>query len=358
MASGGFHGGSSHSGGFHSSGGGGGFHSSGSGSSSFHSSGSSRDSWLDSRSDYGSDFDSDILSGPAGVVILICGLAALFVFAGGAVFASSAVIIFSGANAVTSPVFLVCGILLFFGIKSYGRTKAVRDLLKNGPYKRPARVWSRKLKNKDATDGKSFYGEDKTYAIDFNDNDFGDENSQKVYDMVIMTPGIVWISPYKLLGFSVILFLVNSFFYEAVIPIFEKMIMTDWAFKFIDYLIFFLPTAVCLILSVYSLVIVKIKDNLLYECAKRIVDDNKAVARRFKTQEKITFALSRVWYYNICPNCGAKASEKDKVCGNCGSSLESDFYGGGKPSMYHRVVEYNKSSKQVTEDQTKEKTDK
>ena len=88
MASGGFHGGSSHTGGFHSSGGGGGFHSYGGGSSSFHSSGSSRDSWLDSRSDYGSDYDSDILSGPAGVVILICGLAALFVFAGGAVFAS------------------------------------------------------------------------------------------------------------------------------------------------------------------------------------------------------------------------------------------------------------------------------
>ena len=188
MASGGFHGGSSHSGGFHSSGGGG-FHRTGGGRSRFHRSGS-RDSWLDSRSDYGSDYDSDILSGPAGVVILICGLAALFVFAGGAVFASSAVIIFSGANAVTSPVFLVCGILLFFGIKSYGRTKAVRDLLKNGPYKRPARVWSRKLKKKDTTDGKSFYGEGKTYSIDFNDNDFGDENSQKVYDMVIMTPGL------------------------------------------------------------------------------------------------------------------------------------------------------------------------
>ena len=144
---------------------------------------------------------------------------------------------------------------------------------------------------------------------------------------------------------------------EAVIPIFEKMIMTDWAFKFIDYLIFFLPTAVCLILSVYSLVIVKIKDNLLYECAKRIVDDNKAVARRFKTQEKIAFALSRVWYYNICPNCGAKASEKDKVCGNCGSSLEADFKSGGRPSSFHRVFEYNPKKKPVSEGEVKEKTD-
>ena len=109
----------------------------------------------------------------------------------------------------------------------------------------------------------------------------------------------------------------------------------------------------------YSLIIVKIKDNLLYECAKRIVDDNKAVARRFKTQEKITFALSRVWYYNICPNCGAKASEKDKVCGNCGARATASLKHCVSCGSSLEVMEGDKnlySIRQVKEE--KEKSDK
>lgn len=350
MASGRFHGGSTHSGGFHSSGGGGGFHSSGwgSGGGSFRSSGSSDgySSDRDSFSEYGPVSETDRI-----VYTVILAIGGIFVL----IYFFSPLLNLLTFSLVTLPVFIVCSVLLFFGLKESKRTVSIRRLLKNGPTRTPGHVWSRKQKNKDVTDGKSFYGARKTYDINLFDPDFGDANSQKVYDMVIMTPGIIWIKPAKLLGGAVISFIVNIFFGPMVIYALEDSVIMNLGF--IRLLLFFLPSIVCLILSAYSLIVVKIKDDLLYKCAVRIVEDNNANKKHADTVNKTAYAASPTWYYNICPNCGTKATERDKVCSRCDSSLEADFKSGGRPSSCHRVFEYNPKKKPVSEGEVKEKTD-
>ena len=350
MASGGFHGGSTHSGGFHSSGGGGGSsRSSGGSSGGSYSSGSyGSDSY--SSGDYSSDGDFGIVELCIFLIMLFGGATYFFfsLIGGGEIL---------GLLIIISPFLIVCGVLLFFGLRESDRTSSINTLLKNGPSRTPGRVWSKKQKHKDKTDGKSFYGARKTYDINLNDPDFGDANSQKVYDMVIMTPGIIWIKPSKLLFGAIISFLSNLFFYELVIPIFENLTMTDQAFRFIDILVLLFPSIACLTFSAYSLIVVKIKDNLLYKCAVRIVEDNNAIKNRLKTEDQIACILSKAWYYNNCPNCGTKATEREKVCSRCGSSLEADFKNGGRPSSCHRVLEYSKKKKSVSGGEVKEKTD-
>ena len=351
MASGRFHGGSTHSGGFHSSGGGGGFHGFGGGG---YSSSGSRDSGYSSHDyssgDYGSADELDAVEfGILIVIISVLGIGVLFYL-----FYPILIIAF---NFLTLPVFVVSSVLLFFGLKESKRTVAIKRLLKNGPSRMQGRVWSRKQKNKDVTDGKSFYGARKTYDINLFDPDFGDANSQKVYDMVIMTPGIIWIKPSKLLGGAIFCFIVNIFFFPLVMQALDNVVITDQFSGFIRIFLFYFPSIVCLILSAYCLIVVKIKDNLLYKCAVRIVEDNNAVKNRADTGNKTAYAASSAWYYNICPKCGTKASERDKVCSRCDSSLEADFKSGGRPSSCHRVFEYNPKKKPVFEGEVKEKTD-
>ena len=337
MASGGFHGGSSHSGSFHSSGGGGGFHSSGGGGGGYSSGG-----W----DSYGDD-DGDSRGHFIILVVLVVGFIIVKVCSGE----------IPGLNLANFFVFVASGFILYFGINEYERTAAIKAIKKNGPYKTYGRIWSKEQLKK-VTDGKSWYGDGRSYEIHLYDHDFGDENAKKVYELIKRTPKIVWISPYKLLVCEIISFLVNFVFYEMVIPVFENAVMTDLAFAFVDFLVFFFPSTVCLILSIYSLIVAKIKDKLLYECAVRIVNDNKATVKRADTEGQISSVLSRIWYYNNCPNCGAKATEKDKVCSHCGSSLEADFNAAGRPTSFHRVLDYNKRTRPVSKAGDKEKTDK
>ena len=319
MASGGFHDSGSHSGSFHSSGGGSSF----SGGSSGGSGGGGS---------YGS-YDGD----PGDAVVLFAYLAAAVI--GGIITFLMKVAHneIPGLNLINLAMFLISSGFLIKSISEYHRTKALAFFNEYGPGKNLTYVWKGDSVSKIETDSKSWYGYNKCYFIAFYDHDFGDENSEKAHETMKSTPKIIWVSPTVWLVCSIICLIITFFFYEAVIPYFEHAIMTDFAFAFVDHLVFYFPAILCLLFAVGSFVLTKVKDNLLYECAVRVVKDNKAAAEKLEKENAISAKLSNKWYYNICPNCGAYPSQVLKHCDHCGASLEVDSFENGTQSSVHKI---------------------
>ena len=319
MASGGFHDSGSHSGSFHSSGGGssfsGGFSGGGGGGGS-----------------YGS-YDGD----PGDGVVLFAYLAAAVI--GGIITFLMKVAHneIPGLNLINLAMFLVSSGFLIKSISEYHRTKALAFFKEYGPGKNLTYIWKGDSVSKIETDSKSWYGYNKCYFIAFYDLDFGDENAKKAYETMTSTPKIVWVSPFVWLVLSIVCLISTFFFYESVIPFFEHAIMTDFAFAFVDHLVFYFPAILCLLFAVGSFVLTKVKDNFLYECAVRVVKDNKAAAEKLEKENAISAKLSNKWYYNICPNCGAYPSQVLKHCDHCGASLEVDSFENGTQSSVHKI---------------------
>ena len=319
MASGGFHDSGSHSGSFHSSGEGSSF----SGGSSGGGGGGGS---------YGS-YDGD----PGDAVVLFAYLAAAVI--GGIITFLMKVAHneIPGLNLINLAMFLVSSGFLIKSISEYHRTKALAFFKEYGPGKNLTYIWKGDSVSKIETDSKSWYGYNKCYFIAFYDLDFGDENAKKAYETMKSTPKIIWVSPFVWLVLSIVCLISTFFFYESVIPFFEHAIMTDFAFAFVDHLVFYFPAILCLLFAVGSFVLTKVKDNFLYECAVRVVKDNKAAAEKLEKENAISAKLSNKWYYNICPNCGAYPSQVLKHCDHCGASLEVDSFENGTQSSVHKI---------------------
>ena len=319
MASGGFHDSGSHSGSFHSSGGGSSF----SGGSSGGGGGGGS---------YGS-YDGD----PGDAVVLFAYLAAAVI--GGIITFLMKVAHneIPGLNLINLAMFLVSSVFLIKSISEYHRTKALAFFKEYGPGKNLTYIWKGDSVSKIETDSKSWYGYNKCYFIAFYDLDFGDENAKKAYETMKSTPKIIWVRPFVWLVLSIVCLISTFFFYESVIPYFEHAIMTDFAFAFVDHLVFYFPAILCLLFAVGSFVLTKVKDNFLYECAVRVVKDNKAAAEKLEKENAISAKLSNKWYYNICPNCGAYPSQVLKHCDHCGASLEVDSFENGTQSSVHKI---------------------
>ena len=310
MASGGFHGGSTHSGGHHS-GGGGGFSGGGGGFSGGHYSGGSHYSGYSHHGGGGGDGDGSFagLAVVVGIIILLSGLAAI---ANGEV---------PGINLINLGIFFVTGCLFVLSFNHSDRTSALMDLRMSGMSK--SYIYSDtytgdRIGTKDTWAGKN----DKSYRITFYGGEQGVKNCAEVLQTMKRTPRIIWIRPGTWLVFAVIIFIVNFFFYECIIPIFENMVMSDFAFKFFDEFIFYLPSVLALGCPILSRVFVKVRDNILYECAARLASDIKTEEMLAETEAFIKTEIGNKWYHSICPNCGAKAAASLKHCTSCGSSLE------------------------------------
>jgi len=338
MARGGFHGGSSHSGGHHS--GGGGHHSSGGhygggghySGGSFFGGGSSRSGggYSGGGSSYGGGGDN--------LIMFVCS-----VLAGGAFLILYLIVMIAegnipGMNLVNLGIFIASGVIFSLGLKEFDRTSDLNDLIKyKGEYV-SGKVWkgnsiAYKKGDKLSWAGKYNY----EYRISFYDPEFGKENARKVLETIDRTPRIIWINPFAWLVLGGVFFVSTFFFYECVIPHFERMKMTDLAFWFIDELVFYLPSILTLLCSIACLLIVKYKDRILYKCAERIVEDNTSSGEIAKTEEFITSRLSQKWYHNSCPNCGAPASFALRSCQSCGSSLEVKSFESEMPGAVHKV---------------------
>ena len=324
MASGGYHDSSSHSGSFHSSGGsfGGGSTGSSGGSSGGYGGGSDYD--------YGNTDDAEAI---ASLITAFLGFIILTFLTIRGMIASG----WPGLNWVTLGIFTLSGIIFLASLNNSKRLSEINYIKRKDVFISDGRVSSAGIGDKRVGDRFVWYCEkDHTYSISFaepekalgksrfdDDEAYDSENVMAVKETIKRTPKIIWISPGKWFFFSFICLVCSLFFYEVVIPFFENMKMNDSTFMFFDYLIFYLPSGLALIFSILSILFICIKDNLLYECAVRIVNDKKAKEEARKAEQNIADRLSRKWYYNLCPNCGAEASRTVKSCQKCGSPLEA-----------------------------------
>ena len=228
-----------------------------------------------------------------------------------------------GLDLINLGIFCLSVPFFVFGLKEYKRTAALNGFKKLSKPVYTGKVWKGREPFFRSGDKHTWVGKyEDWFCISFSDNEFAAENAGKVKDTMKRTPAIIWMNPFVWLVIGVISFINTFWFYEAVIPFFEQATMTDEAFAFMDDFIFYLPAAVTLLCSIACYAFMRIKDNLLYKLAGRIVADNTAAEERLKTQEFISSELSQKWYYNVCPNCGAKASNDLRSCASCGTSLE------------------------------------
>ena len=320
MARGGHHGGGHHSGGHH----GGGFHGGGY-SGGYH--GGYYGGGSGGRDHYSnSDAISDLIIRSSFMVFLILVYSVAQVANGD----------IQGLNLINLAVFITSGIIFIVALKQFGRTSALNTIKKS--FKPSGKVWKGARNVERIGDLYTWAGKyEKNYCISFTDKDFGVENARKVKEMMGRTPGIIWMNPFVWLIIGVVSCFNTFWFCEIVIPHFENATMTDEAFAFMDEFVFYFPSIVTLISAVCCLVFVIVKDNLLYKCAIRIAEDNRAVEERLNTEEFISSALSEKWYHNFCPNCGAAANMTIRSCSYCGASLEVKSFGGGVPAAVHRI---------------------
>ena len=315
MAVGSHHGGGSHSGSHHSSGGGG-FHSGGGGGGYHSSSGSNHT--------YNLSLGLRLATLPIYIGVII-----LRQIIAGAV---------PGISLLTLVITVAAYFIFFFTLKHYDRFYALIKV-RSGARHVYGQVWKgndppQKTKNGNNRSWADKYG---FYRIAFFDQDYGEQNAITVYEMMKRTPGIIWMNLYVWLIIAIVATASTFFFYESVIPIFENMTMTDEAFALIDEVVFYTPSGLTLLCALASLLVVNVRDSLLYKCAQGIVRDNVASDQRLKTEEEIEAVLNEKWYYNICPNCGAPASDALRSCTSCGSSLEVKDASGGYDSSMHRI---------------------
>ena len=317
---GGFHSGGHHGGGFHGGGFGGGFY----GGGSFHGGGSYHD---------GDDDNFGLLA------YIIRG-----VFIGGFFLFYYCTEIAEGnvpyVNLLMVGIYIAAVVFFVLGLKESKRTADLYQL-KRATGNNSLQVYKAdftEYSSNSVSDKVSWAGKyDTKYRIAFYDRDFGEDNIDKVREMMDRTPKIVWMRPVVWLVLGIISAVSNFFFYELVIPVFENMIMTDEAFAFIDEVVFYFPAVFTLLCAILCFAMMKVKDSLLHKCALRIVQDNNAAYEKMKTQNFIAKTLSNKWYYNNCPNCGVDAKKDMRICTHCGTSLEVKDIATEPLSSVHRI---------------------
>ena len=328
MARGGFHGGGFHSGGHHGGFSGGGFHGGG-----FH--GGFHGGYYGGRN--GSDENESYRFFSTIVVLSICLIGFLIdkAYEGN----------IPGLDYYNLILFFISLCFFIWMCKENGRTSVLSKIRKGTGSS--GSVWKGESPNFRVGNYHTWYDTTSSqYCISFYEKSFGDSNAEKVKETMARTPKIVWMSPYVWTVLGGIFFICTFFFYELVIPVFENRVMTDQAFNFMDNFIFYLPSVLTLLCAVSGFIMLKIRDNLLYKCAYRIVHDNIAAEERMKTESIIASKLSSKWYYNRCPNCGAEASKALRICTHCGASLEVKSFEDGISGAIHRISKEDEENKE------------
>lgn len=252
---------------------------------------------------------------------------------------------FTGYNIITTIIFFIAFLMFIPSSRERKRFSALRSLKKSDSFS--GSVWRiREYSDDRVGNDTTWYGKkEKDYCIAFYDKEFGSKNAAAVRETMGRTSRIIWVSTETWMIFAGICVVINIFLYELVVPLLMRSYMAIKARDFFVVLIFILPSVLALIFAVLNFVYVRIRDKLLYECAVRAVNDNKAEEQKRRFERNIDRNLSKKWYYNNCPNCGAEASYSLKSCSHCGTSLEVKSFEGGAAGAIHRLKEAEEPEK-------------
>ena len=219
-----------------------------------------------------------------------------------------------GLNLINSAVYLVAGLLFIPSLTQSARTMALTDLRKTGISE--YFVLSRKDTNNKNGNNYTWAGiNSKCYRIAFYGLEQGKKNCDEVLKTMKSTPRIIWVRPGTWGVIVIAIFLEDVLSYNGFVSAFGTIGMSDTAFGYVSKITFYLPSVLAFICPVLSFVFVKVRDNILYECAVRLAADIDAA-------EHAGNESGNKQYQNICPVCGAKSSSSLKHCSSCGSSFE------------------------------------
>lgn len=169
---------------------------------------------------------------------------------------------------LTVMIYCVSMLLFSLGIREYGRTAVIWKLKKNIPFAITDTLYK----------GKEFSGEhrnraekgSKKYVIAFGDKQHSADNVKAVKEAVDKNPKIIWMSQYLWLLIAMVCLVISYCFYleipsgpNAGNPLSYRM----------TYLI---PSLIALICSVICLLTCRKRDDILYQCASALVDEQNS----------------------------------------------------------------------------------
>lgn len=117
-----------------------------------------------------------------------------------------------------------------------------------------------------------------------------------------------------------------NWYYELVIPIFEKTMEDGPLFTFIDYLTYFTPLIMAVLFAAYivagQIYMKKHHEKVEQQVTEKVIEKNDKLQKELDA--KAEFLKHK--YYTNCPKCGAPRQENMAECSFCGASLiiESD----------------------------------
>ena len=254
MASGGYHGGSSHSGGFHSSSG---------GSSS--GGGSSGGGYSGGYGDFGGGSPGEGFM-VIGVIILAI---TLFIFA----HIQKGTI--PGINLISLSLYAITGFAFIPGIKSHKRVAEIERIRFKHVIRSDSGISSEFISPVRRGTKETWVGKnDKNFRISFKEERFGDKNLIRVKEMMRKRPVTVLLWPKVFLVIAVIWFLSAPFIAEftrnLLVPRPISVKKIDEIVKNVSYV----QAGLTLIFPILSTILVKVRENLLYKFAVKIVDEN------------------------------------------------------------------------------------
>lgn len=227
--------------------------------------------------------------------------------------------------------------MLFFAKKKSGNTAAI-TILRSSKQCYASGIYNNYYLSgsQGKSDGVSWYT-DKDFCLVLDNRDSRQANIDFVYEELKKWPFILKIDSIIWYISSVLLFILNIFFYQLVIPLAENSRMSDEAFAFVDDLIYYLPVILILLCAVACLVINIVRIKMARKMCIHLVDSNVAEKLIGDTEKEIELIYETFWYFNICPYCGLDPKPADERCRGCGSSLEVKDLKKTKEDQRHKI---------------------
>lgn len=243
---------------------------------------------------------------------------------------------FGAINFLSFLFYVATEVILIICVNMAKRTNALRDIRASG--NSYGVVWKGECSANYIGDDDNWADKNaERYRISFTQKETRRENIAEVSKAMHSVPGIVWLRTGVWLFISIGLFIFNFFSYELIIPVFERADIGYLTFRFADNLVFYFPSVISLLNAVAFLVVLNLRDEIMYRCAVRIARNVEATNKRSGTEHLISKLLSERWYHSVCPNCGSKMHSKLKTCPYCGTYLEVVDFSDGYSGSFQRI---------------------
>ncbi|MCR4729881.1 MAG: zinc ribbon domain-containing protein [Saccharofermentans sp.] len=246
---------------------------------------------------------------------------------------------------------IIVGMHVYVGFEIYGQCSGRALRKQQAPWRGEIchlRIFGREDEGLD--DGHSWFAfKNRYFLIDFGDPSYGQRNVDAVREAVEKSPRILWVNRFVWLvlsaHFSIVLpFIINFFYIQNNIRNNKSVREVMWmlkeydVFKSREIVIVLIGTLLSAAFAVISVILSEKRIKLFYDCARRLVEENSTLQQMEELAKSKKKEKRLKLYYNLCPNCGAKADRRKTHCAYCSTSLEVQPSDNIRSGMAHYLV--------------------